>query len=438
MSQLAVGFAEVDVSPNIGVHIPGFFGDRVAEEIADPIMARAVVFKNGDAALAICVVDVICLLEYDTRRAKQRASELTGIPPENMLIAATHTHYGPATVSIFNTDRDDAYCDYMVRGIADAIALAAKRAQPVLIAHTSGRLPEEVHNRRWWMKDGTVVMNPGYQSPDRVRPAGPVDSEAVLLAVMQPDRLTPAGALANFALHYVGGPYSNSISADYFGYFCRALPRLWGRPLHAILANGTCGDVNACNFDEPPPEYPHPFYEAERIADCLAAELYKRWRQIRPSAYTGEVKLAAANAYPIFRRRAPTEEEINWAKEMTSGPPQPDNREWVYACEILKLLDEPAEVPAQIQAMRIGDLGIVGLPGEVFVEIGLEIKRRSPFPRTMVIELANDWLGYIPTRRAFEEGGYETRLARSSKALPETGEQWADVAVRLLNELWQA
>ena len=253
---------------------------------------------------------------------------------------------------------------------------------------------------------------------------------------MQPDGLTPGAALACLALHYVGGPYAESISADYFGYFAQALPRMWGQDFHAMLANGTCGDVNNCNFDGPPPEYPYPHFQAERVADVVAAEAYKRWRQIRK--WDDEPKIAAANAYPIFRRRQPTDEQLREAEELLSGPPQPENRQWVYANEIVKLRDEPVERPAQIQAFRIGDFAIVGLPGEVFVEIGLEIKRRSPFARTMVIELANDWLGYIPTPRAFKEGGYETWLARSAKAVPETAQQWADTAVELLNQLHAA
>ncbi len=432
MAQLRVGTAATDITPPLGIAIPGYFNSRRAKDIHDPIRAKAIVFETDDAAAAIVVCDVICLIEKDTKRAKARAEQLTGISADNMLIAATHTHYGPATITIFNDERDEQYCDWMVEKIADAVALAQKRLQPARLGHNSGRVPDEVFNRRWYMKDGTVKMNPGYLNPNRVRPAGPVDPEVGLLAAMTPDG-QPAAAVMNYALHYVGGPYSETISADYFGFATAALPRMWGHEFLAVLANGCCGDINNCNWDAPPPEYPDPFYQARRVGNVVAAEAFKVWNQIRD--WSDDVTIAVANAYPTFRRREPTEEQLREMEELLSGPPQPDNRAWVYALERKRLLDEPLERPAHIQAIRIGDVGIVGLPGEVFVEIGLAIKRQSPFARTLVIELANDWLGYIPTDRALAEGGYETELATSSKASPGTEAQWIQTAVDLLEKL---
>lgn len=432
MAQLRVGTAASDITPSIGVSIPGFFNDRTATDIHDPIQAKAIVFEAGDQVAALVVCDVICLIEQDTRRAKQRAEELTGIPAENMMICATHTHYGPATITIFNTERDEAYCDWMVEKIADAIRLAQLRLRPALLGHNSGSVPEEVHNRRWHMKDGRVVMNPGYLNPDRVRPAGPTDPEVGLLAFMTGEG-EPAGAVLNYALHYVGGPYSTTISADYFAFATAALARMWGRNFLAILANGCCGDINNCDFDKPAPDYPHPFYQAQRVGNVVAAEAFKVWNQIRD--WSADVPIAVANAFPLFRRRQVTDEQRAQMEQLLAGPPQPDNRDWVYALERKRVEEKPLEWPVQIQAMRIGDVGIVGLPGEVFVEVGLEIKRRSPFPRTLVIELANDWVGYIPTARAFREGSYETELGTNSMAAPHTAEQWTETGVKLLNEL---
>ena len=122
-------------------------------------------------------------------------------------------------------------------------------------------------------------------------------------------------------------------------------------------------------------------------------------------------------------------------EELLAGPPDPNNVQWMYALEWSRVEAKPKQWPVQIQALRVGDVGMVGLPGEVFVEIGLEIKRRSPFDHTMVIELANDWVGYIPTDKALQEGSYETELGTNSMAVPGTADLWIETAVKLLNDL---
>ncbi len=432
MPSLRLGTAVSDITPQLGVSIPGYFSDRIAETTADPIQAKAIVFEAGDQTAAFVVCDVICLWEEHTRRAKARAAELTGIPAESMMISATHTHYGPATITVFNTEVDEGYMDWMTDKIADAVRLAQLNLQPVVVGHNSGSEPGECHNRRWHMRDGTVRMNPGYLNPEAVRPAGPTDPEVGLLAAMTPDG-APAAAIMNYSLHYVGGPYSNSISADYFGHACRALPRMWGRDFLAVLANGCCGDINNCDFTRAAPEYPDPFHQARRVGNVIAAEAYRAWNQIR--GWSGDVTLGVASAYPSFRRRELSDEQRARMEELLAGPAQPGNAEWMYALERSRVDAKPLEWPVQVQALRIGDLAIVGLPGEVFVEIGLAIKRQSPFARTMVVELANDWVGYIPTDKALQEGSYETELGTNSMAAPGTEGQWTETAMGLLREL---
>jgi len=435
MDKLRLGTATSDITPPLGVGIPGSFEARWAEDVHDPLFAKAMVFEAGDQHAALVVCDVICLLEQDTKWAKHRAEELTGIPADNIMISATHTHYGPATVTIFNTKRDEDYCDWMAGQIAQAIRRAQLSLRSVVMGYGRAMIPEEVHNRRWYMKDGSVVTNPGYLNPKRVRPAGPTDPELGLLAFMTPEG-EPAGALMNYALHYVGGPYPNTITADYFGFATAALPRMWGKDFLAILANGACGDINNCNFDEPAPEYPDPFYQSRRVGNVVATEAFKAWQQIEQ--WTDDIAVNAAFEYSVFRRRQLSLEQEQQMAKLLAGPPQPDNSEWVYANERRRLAQEPVQRPVLIQVLHLGDVAIVGLPGEVFVEIGLAIKRQSPFPYTMVIELANDWLGYIPTDQALNEGGYETELAASAKAAPGTAAQWIQSAVGLLHELHRA
>jgi hypothetical protein len=247
-----------------------------------------------------------------------------------------------------------------------------------------------------------------------------------VLVLRDPDG-DPIAVLANYSLHYVGGPFSLSISADYFGAFDRALQRMAGSKFIAIMANGCCGDINNCDFTRPAPTYPHPFYQVERVADVVASRAFGAWQRIRD--WEGSPHLAAATEIMRFCRREPTPEEVAAAEELRAGPEQPANLDWTYASEVLAVREEPRERDTPIQALAVGNVGIVGLPGEIFVEYGLQIKAQSPFNRTFVVELANDYVGYCPTDLALQEGGYETRLARSAKAA--AGTEGAMVAASL-------
>ena len=432
MSTLRAGAARANITPPLGCAMAGYFNQRFAEDVADELQASAVVLTDDDTAVAICVLDIITADRDDLAIAKSRASELTGIPVENIFISCTHTHSGPSTLEHFNSPREHGYMHWAMERAGDAIKRAWNRLVEAEAGHASGACPQETHNRRWYMKDGTVRMNPGYQNPDAVKPAGPTDPEVGLLVVRDLDA-RPIAAVANYSLHYVGGPYDTSISADYFGYFARGLERMAGAPFVAMMANGFCGDINNCDFTRPAPPMPHPFYQAERVGNRVAAAAYHAWQGIRDFSRTP--RLGAAAAEVTFTRREPTAEELAAAQQYRSAKTDPDDSDWVYAGELLAVAQEPLERLTPIQALRVGDLGICGLPGEIFVEYGLQIKQRSPFSRTLTVELANDYIGYCPTDKALAEGSYETRLARTAKAAAGTEGLFVDTCVDLLNRL---
>jgi hypothetical protein len=338
------------------------------------------------------------------------------------------------------------YLDWLPGRIADSVRLAQNRLRPARVAYACGQCPEEVYNRRFRMKDGRVVTNPGRRNPDVVAPAGPTDPEVGLLAFVDAE-LQPIAALANYALHYVGGAYGASgsvggnatpvdlsITADYFGAFDRAFSRMVGRDLVAVMMNGTCGDINNINVAGPELEYPHPWYQIERVAEVVAAAAYKAWRTVPVQDYCDAPTLGAAGRRFALPRRTFTEAEIATAKQHLAAdhPTNLGDREWLHAHTVVELSQQPRERPTLIQALRVGETGVVGLPGEIFVEIGMEIKRRSPFAHTLVGELANDALGYIPTAKAFEEGSYEVFTAA---ATPDAPTRMVEAALELLQQL---
>lgn len=429
MAKLRAGAATSVITPPLGTEMIGFFQVRLAEDVHDELHAKAFVLESGETQIALVVCDLIVLEMSDVAAIRRRACDLTGIPPDHIMVACTHSHYVPATASIFNTTRDDQYTAWAVRRIADAVKLAQNRLQPAKVAHASGMCPEETHNRRYRMKDGTVRMNPGYLNPDIISPAGPIDPEVGVLAI-EGAAGGIIGVIGNYPLHYVGGPYATTISADYFGAFGEAMQRMAGQRFVAAMANGCCGDINNIDPMRPAPDYPHPFYQMQRVGEVVASRAYSAWRQVRE--YDWEPRLGAATVTMTFRRRCPTEEELAAHQKVLDAGPNPDSRDWIYAMEAMEVAKLPREQEIDIQALAIGDLGIVGLPGEIFVEYGLAIKRQSPFVRTFVVELANGTVGYCPTDRALREGSYETWLARSACAAEGTEAAMIEAAVAAL------
>ena len=440
MTGLRAGAARSDITPRLGCHICGYFNDRIASDILDPLYAKAVVLDNGHTSLALVVCDLIALEKRDVDIAKTEASRLTGIPPENIFLSCTHTHYGPASVAALGTPRDEPYMESAMLRIADSVRLAQNRLTPAEAAIATTSVPGETFNRRWHLRDGRVEANfrLGYQNPDAIRPAGPTDPELLLLALRDQER-RPIALLANYSLHYVGGPYDTSISADYFGHFDRALQRMAGTPFVGIMANGCCGDVNNIDITRPRPDMPYPTFQAERVANVLAGAAYSAWQGLRAYDYDPDPALGTTTEMITFHRRQPTEQELEQARRLAAQPKpaddSPDLVPWVYAHELQYVAAEPLERETPIMAWRVGELGAVGLPGEMFVQYGLQIKQGSPFKHTMTIELANDYLGYFPTDLAMSEGSYELTLARSAKAAAGSEGQVVAAALRALGRL---
>lgn len=439
MSKLRAGAARMVMTPPLGCHLQGYYEDRVADDIRDDLYAKALVLESGEGALAIVVCDLIGLPQEDCDAAKARVEEWTGIPRSNVLIAATHTHFAPCTDPVgYDVPREEAYMEALPDRVASSVRLAQNRLRAALVGHASGQCPGEVFNRRYIMADGSIITNPG-RRPDVVKPAGPVDPEVGVLVFLDEQR-DPIALLANYALHYVGpGPTGHeTISADYFGAFDRAVQRLASREFVGIMLNGCCGDVNNIDVFGPAREHPYSHYQVDRVANVVAAAAYEAWNGIH--RYEPSATLRAANDALILRRPEVTEEEVALARARLA---QPDSQQqarqatsadpaWLKATRVVELSQIPHERVAPVQAMRVGEVGVAALPGEIFVEIGMAIKQGSPFARTLVGELANGTVGYVPSDAAFAQGSYEIYTS----TIPEgTGGEMAAAAAKLLEEL---
>ena len=434
MSVLQAGTATVNITPQLGCHLVGHFDDRIADNIHDELWVKAIALADGTTTLGLVTCDLIGVPVATIAAAKDLIRERTGVPPECILISSTHTHTAPSARGALGTPETPGYAEWLVPRIADAFTMALGRLVPAELAHASGDVREEVHNRRWYMRDGQARMNPGYQNPDAIRPAGPTDPELGLLVVRDLER-RPIAVYANLALHYVGNTQHTWVSADYFGEFARALQRIAGGEFLVAMANGCQGNINNCDFTKPARRAVHPYHNQERVANVVAAEAWKQWSLLREDDFRQDVRLAAELRLVPFQARVPTAEELAAAKALYATAESSKDREWVYARELVLLSEQPSQWDVPVHALRVGDLAIAGLHGEVFVEIGLEIKSRSPFARTMVVGLANGSVGYIPTDQALGEGSYETRLCRHVRAPAGTARLWTDAALSALGQL---
>ena len=440
-NRLNAGAAFANLTPWLGIALCGGFAQRQAQDVHDEIHAKALVLDNGDIRIGIVVCDFVCMPRRIADAVKERVAQACGIPPSHLLVCATHTHSGPAVRTALGVREDPMYVEQIPAKIADAVQLAVKRLQPARIGWAGAREDRISFNRRWWMRGGTVHMNPASQNPDPVRPAGPTDPGLSFL-YLEDATGTPLAVLASFALHYVGTDSPTALSADYYGHFTAEVQRLLGPQCLPILVNGTSGDINNNDYSGKRSWNETGHAQAKRMASVLAGHVLSESQLLD---LHDTCPLSAVLETVTYTRKTILAEDVSVAQQILRDPAafsydsgpfswvvgQPVHRQFlhVYAQACIDLAALPQELNTRVQSLRVGDAAMVALPGEVFAETGLAIKAQSPFHPTLIAELANDYLGYICPQEALErQGGYETWASPHSIAAAGTAERLAQVA----------
>ncbi len=421
VSQAALkgGCAKVNVTPPVGAWLSGYGGrDKPSDGIVDELYARALVLDNGSNSIAIISVDLLWVPLQMTNQVREVLKDKIGIPEQNVLICATHTHFGP---KIFNETKigpevsdntvDSSYVQILVKKITDSALLAHKRMEDVKIGAVKGDIPEIVYNRRPTRADGSVqttfslpleVTATGkiQRSPDgsvsvtftfpTEGPSltfGPVDPEAWVIRVENAEGEI-VGSMVNFACHAVSGStfsdWFYSISADYPGETIRIVEQLEGGV--CLFTSGTAGDIVPLRRGR------KPRYE---IGRALAGETIRRLQFVRTS---GDIDMAAMT------------------REVTLPIRQDLSPDRIIAAD-----KDRTHLTTEIQVLRLGDIYILGLPGEILVEVGLDIKKKAGLRNLIIAALSNDTIGYVCHSQAYEQGGYEsvsgTNLAKGAGEL---------------------
>lgn len=429
---LYCGVSELDITPPLGSSMPGYFHDRRSTGIIDRLFVKALVMEADGERTALAVLDTILVTADLVKRIRERVGQFTDLLPSQVMVSATHTHTGPPVATTTFMEADENYLSWLATKSADAIILAYRNRQEARIGVGIGYEGDIAFNRRYFMKDGTVRTNPGIGNLDVDRPAGPIDPQVSVVRIDDSNG-RPLGVISSYALH-TDTVKGTKYCADYPGELSTVLKRALGEEVVSIFMMGTSGDINHNNvlgirkedFVGDPLQY-------LKFGRILGGEVLKVREKIKTSA---EAPIRSLNALVSLQYRQPTEEQVREAKAAMVQLPV-GHVERAFAQELLKANEcGPGTTDAEIQVIRIGDTALVGMPGELFVELGLALKAESPFGQTLINTLCNGIPGtYICTRQAYEQGGYEPRITWGNRLQTETGDLFVAQALKLLREI---
>lgn len=457
--ELRVGMAESDITPPVGFPMAGYYHERLAEGMIDPLKAKAIVFREGETTGALVVCDLIGIATDLSKEVRRRAAEKTGIQPNHIVIAATHSHTAPDYMKelwlYLGKEPQEAlrseYIEKLINGPVDAIVRALEESADFTLA--AGTIVQETpvaFNRRFVMRDGSVQTWQALSNPEVVRPAGPIDPRIELLAVRHSKDGAVRGVLSNFALHLdtVSGM---RWSADYPYFIKQTLRKNFGAEVISIFGTGCCGDIN--HVDPSTTER----NKVDKIGNAIGDTICQQFANVTPLKETRLRVLSQVVELPL---QEVTEQEVERAVQLVGLVKQGGSVEFFDHVTAYKqlMLDqflrrepyaETAQyitwglsrslagvgktLPVEVTTITVGDeMAIVCLPGEVFVELGLAIKQASPFRTTLVIELSNAVETiYVPHRAAYAGGSYEVT---NSAVQPGSGEMLVEAAIQLLRQ----
>jgi neutral ceramidase len=438
--ELKIGIATQNITPKLGIPLAGYYSERGADGIHDPLNAKVIVLESDGVKAVLVGLDLIGTIRPTVEEARKLITQQTGIAGRNVMISATHSHTGPifAGSRRFDAlggqhDLAQEYTSTLPRLIAAAVQSAHSKLLPARVFFGRTRVEGLAFNRRFHMRDGSVGWNPGKFNPNIIRVAGPTDDELAVV-YFEDAQARPLATYVNFAMHLdtVGGTH---FSADYPFTLSEYLGRAKHPDMLTLFTIGCAGDINHVNVQWANPQKGHS--EAARIGTILAAGVLRAYEKLQTNSPDARLRISSELVSlplpEISEADVVSAEKIaNAVSEKTA--PAPKFMDQVQAFKVLDIAarkGEPQKVEVQVIALG-QEIAWVSLPGEIFVELGLTIKAGSPFKQTIIAELANGSIGYIPTRRAYSEGNYEVVSARCAEG---SGELLVASALQQLREL---
>lgn len=424
------GFAEVDISPVV-FPVRTYLGKQDA--IDDPIFAHAAVFSDGRETTAVVSLDVVIVEWEYVARIRKLVSDRCGLPGSRLLVCATHNHACPAVVERPGHSKEEGYLDHLVTRTADAVVEAFAHLAPAELAMGTTLESRVSFNRRFIMRDGTVMTQPRIAEVGRniLCNEGVIDPEVGVVCLRAPGGAV-RGVLVNFACHACHS--MGHVSAGYPGVMNRRIKERYGPDCAVLFLNGACGNLIHSNFLNPSEDT-----SVQRVGTLLGDDVIGLVENMDVFDANPVLKMSEKTQKIGFRDWSVLEQAVADRQHFVNVFESLITRGWyTYSLQYLQDLRRQSDhLVATQQALRLGDAVFASVPAEYFTENGLRIKELSEVPRTFVVSLANGWLGYIPYPDAFRRrGGHETFPALWSKMEVEAGRILGDKALELIREVW--
>jgi neutral ceramidase len=424
MSALKVGAARRDITPGGEVEMRGSFSRRPATRANDPLYAKALYLEDDADRAVLVTCDLICVTRELLEASRQRLGDSLGLEPRQVILTGTHTHSGPHP-------GEPEYQDLFVTGICEAAEEAAAEARQAIVKTARAMVYGISFNRRCWLEDGTVTMHFGYQDPSIVLMDGPVDPMLGLFS-FEAEGQAPI-VLANYSLHACTAA-GGALSADYPSAFEDCLREVSREQIQLHFTTAPCGNVNHCDLSKPAaaPGGVH----RHRVGAALAEAAWRVLKEAKPIEAT---PVRAVSRKLTLKCRPYTEQELEEARKVEVYDSSTWGGDFLEATKKLRVVrceEWGGQRELEIQALRFGEGALAFLPGEIYVEFAIRLKKESPlYPHTYAVELSGDDISYVPVREAFSRGGYTVYACRFE---PGCGEAMTDAALAALDQAAKA
>ncbi len=442
-----VGTARARITPSVGMPYLGYGWDRqdFFLGVHDDLWAKALVIDDGERTAALIACDMIGFPPAPfAAGVRELVAAHTSIPGECVMLSASHTHSSHASIDLSTLDLEWPWVKDLAKSLAGTAIAAWQQREPASIKVSSGEIHGISENRRVVRTDGKVYRNWDTKAPGAEVRRGPIDPEVGVLLAQRPDG-APLAALCNFTAHPICAMSQPLVSADYPGYAMAAVEAALGPGVTALFSQGACGDVN-------PPVVRRNVRDAREVGLQLGGEVLRTAASLLPDeipAVDCRVRVASRRVTWDYRPDLPSREDADRANEAARAAVERLERGGASAAEVRKEINrhrltleqyeltrnDARQEEGEIQVMAIGESAWVGVPGELFCQVGLDIKEQSPFTRTYIVGYANCYQGYFPTPQAYAEGGYEVNVGRWSRFTAAAGASVRDTALALLRGL---
>lgn len=407
------GFCEVDITPQLGCFIPGYFERREVEDIMTPLYAKAIVADDGKKVTAICVIDAICVTDELCAKAVKGVLARIPIDPAGVLIQATHIHTGgpvrPDTDADF--ERGERYRAWVADKICDSIVIAYNRRTEMTAVYNKEKVYGISFVRNYVMKDGSIRTNPPFHSPEIVKRVTEADPDMPYLFFTDKDGKA-RGILVNFACHH-DCVHGNATSSDYSGILAKELRKKFGEDFICVFMNGFCGNINNWDcieaYDMPSVENHIEMGEtlAKAVIDSLPDAKKMSDERVDFEKELMHIKRREINPEIIERAKAYLNKD---QIKVDISDAQGESYLIATAPAIIKMYgeDAPREFALYSQAIRLGDCVIYAVPGEMYSQYGEFLKKNAPTDKVFLAELSNARAPYIPIPELYNsENVYE-------------------------------